>query len=89
MKPLDMTDATSATTPSWGKISDIFGRKPVLLAANVIFFAGSLVCALCINVHMLVGGRVLQGIGAGGLLTLSTICIADMFSVRYASVVAR
>jgi MFS family permease len=71
-----------ATTPSWGKISDIFGRKPILLTANVIFFAGSLVCALSVNVHMLLGGRVLQGIGSGGLLTLAAVCIADMFSVR-------
>ena len=71
-----------ATTPSWGKISDIFGRKPILLTANVIFLVGSLVCALSVNIHMLIGGRVLQGIGAGGLLTLSTVCMADMFSVR-------
>lgn len=77
-----LVDRFAATTPSWGKISDIFGRKPVLLTANVIFFGGSLICALCINVHMLIGGRVVQGMGAGGLLTLSVICVADMFSVR-------
>jgi MFS family permease len=66
----------------WGKISDIFGRKPVLLAANGVFFVGSLIGALSINVNMLVGGRVLIGVGAGGILALTMICLSDMFSVR-------
>ena len=55
----------------------------MLLLANVVFFVGSLICALSINVPMLEAGRVLQGIGGGGLLNLVNICISDLFSMRY------
>ncbi|MCJ1478710.1 hypothetical protein MMC13_007393 [Lambiella insularis] len=74
--------ASAASTPSWGKVSDIFGRKPVLLIANVVFFVGSLICAVSINVNMLLAGRVIQGIGGGGLIILVNICISDLFSMR-------
>jgi len=75
--------AAAASTPTWGKISDIFGRKPIVLVANIVFFGGSLICALAINVKMLLGGRVIQGIGGGGLIILVNICISDLFSMRY------
>lgn len=74
--------ACAATVPSWGKISDIFGRKPVLLAANVIFLVGSLLCGIAVSMTMLLVGRVLQGIGGGGLMSLVNICIGDLFSER-------
>ncbi|KAK2808086.1 hypothetical protein FQN50_005004 [Emmonsiellopsis sp. PD_5] len=74
--------AAASSTPSWGKISDIFGRKPVLLIANVIFFVGSLICGLSISIKMLLAGRAVQGIGGGGLICLSNICIGDLFSMR-------
>ncbi|KAK2741410.1 hypothetical protein FQN55_008326 [Onygenales sp. PD_40] len=74
--------AAASSTPSWGKISDIFGRKPVLLIANVIFFIGSLICGLSISIKMLLAGRAVQGIGGGGLIILSNICIGDLFSMR-------
>ena len=72
----------AATTPTWGKISDIFGRKPIILLANAIFFIGSLIAALSISMQMLLAGRVIQGIGGGGLLVLANICISDLFSMR-------
>ena len=74
--------AAAAATPTWGKVSDIFGRKPVILIANVVFFVGSLICAVSINVNMLLAGRVIQGIGGGGLIILVNICISDLFSMR-------
>ena len=74
--------ANAATVPSWGKFSDIFGRKPILLTANVIFLVGSLICALADNIKMLIVGRIFQGIGAGGLVSLVNICIGDLFSER-------
>lgn len=55
--------ANAATVPSWGKISDIWGRKPVMLAAVAIFWIGSLICALSTNVGMLIAARAIQGIG--------------------------
>lgn len=74
--------AAAASTPSWGKFSDIWGRKPTILVANVIFFVGSLISALSISIKMLIAGRVIQGIGGGGLIILANICISDLFSMR-------
>ena len=70
----------AAGTPTWNKISDIFGRKPIILLAIFVFFIGSLIAALSINLHMLIGGRVVQGIGGGGILSLSATVIGDVFS---------
>jgi len=74
--------ANSASTPLWGKISDIFGRKPVLLVANAIFFIGSLIAALSTSIGMLIAARAIQGAGGGGLVSLVNICISDLFSLR-------
>lgn len=74
--------ANAAAAPSWGKISDIFGRKPVMLTAVGIFWIGSLICGVSVNMGMLIFGRAIQGIGGGGSLILVNICISDMFSVR-------
>ncbi|KAF2750771.1 hypothetical protein M011DRAFT_396133 [Sporormia fimetaria CBS 119925] len=74
--------ATSAATPLWGKISDIFGRKPILLVTNVIFFIGSLLAGVAVNMNMLIAARVVQGIGGGGLIVLVNITISDLFAMR-------
>ncbi|KAL1794847.1 hypothetical protein ACET3X_006663 [Alternaria dauci] len=74
--------AQSAATPIWGKISDIFGRKPILLLTNAIFFVGSLLAGVSVNMDMLIASRVIQGVGGGGLITLVNIAISDLFSVR-------
>lgn len=74
--------AAAASTPTWGKFSDIWGRKPIVLFANAIFLLGSLISATSVNVKMLIGGRVIQGIGGGGLIILANICISDLFSMR-------
>ena len=72
----------SATAIVWGKVSDVFGRKPVLLMANGIFFIGSLIAALSVNVPMLLAARAIQGWGCAGLNTLVNICVGDLFSPR-------
>lgn len=72
--------ASAAATPVWGKVSDIFGRKPSLIATNVIFFVGSLVCALADSSGMLIAARAVQGLGGGGLLVLCNIVVGDLFS---------
>ncbi|KAI4281828.1 MAG: hypothetical protein L6R38_003382, partial [Xanthoria sp. 2 TBL-2021] len=74
--------AAASSTPIWGKFSDIWGRKPTLLVANIVFLVGSLIAALSINVKMLLAGRAIQGIGGGGLIILANICISDLFSMR-------
>ncbi|KAF2009827.1 multidrug resistance protein fnx1 [Aaosphaeria arxii CBS 175.79] len=74
--------SNSAATPIWGKVSDIFGRKPILLVTNAIFFIGSLLAAVSVNMNMLIASRVIQGIGGGGLIVLVNICISDLFAMR-------
>lgn len=74
--------ASAASIPSWGKVSDIFGRKPMLLLANVIFMIGSLVAALSNSIGMLIAARAVQGLGGGGLVILVNITIGDLFSLR-------
>lgn len=74
--------ASAASTLSWGKISDIWGRKPVILCAAGIFFIGSLLCAVSVNISMLIAARAIQGIGSGGLVLMVNIAIGDLFSMR-------
>lgn len=74
--------AAAATTASWGKFSDVWGRKPVLLAASAVFFLGCALCGGASGLAMLIAGRAVQGVGAGGLLTLVNIIIGDLFSAR-------
>ncbi|VBB71446.1 Putative transporter [Podospora comata] len=78
--------ANAASIPSWGKISDIFGRKPMLLLANAIFMIGSLICAVSNNIGMLIAGRAVQGLGGGGLTILVKIVIGDIFPLNIRSV---
>ncbi|KAH8199736.1 hypothetical protein TruAng_006081 [Truncatella angustata] len=72
----------AASAPPWGALSDIFGRKPTLLAAIAIFFIGSLIGALAPNMDAILAGRVIQGTGGGGILGLSATVIGDVFSPR-------
>ncbi|KAF9894295.1 hypothetical protein FE257_007798 [Aspergillus nanangensis] len=74
--------ANAASSNIWANLSDIWGRKPILLAAVALFFLSSIVCAAAIDMPMLIAGRGLQGIAGGGLLQLTTIVISDLFSVR-------
>lgn len=74
--------ALSATALFWGKVSDIFGRKPVLIIANVFFLVGSIVAATSQNVTTMIVGRAIQGTGAGGLIVLVEVSVGDMFSQR-------
>ncbi|KAF2436645.1 MFS general substrate transporter [Tothia fuscella] len=74
--------AGAASEPIWAKTSDIFGRKPALMFANAVFLGGSTLCALSKSVHILIIGRIVQGLGSGGLLVLVNILIGDLFSPR-------
>jgi MFS family permease len=72
----------AAFVPFWGKISDVFGRKPILIIANVIFMAGSVISALSHSMSMLIAGRAVQGLGGGGIVILVNICVSDLFCLR-------
>ncbi|KAJ6070106.1 hypothetical protein N7499_011993 [Penicillium canescens] len=77
--------ANAAGACIWAKLSDIWGRKPILLLAVGWFFISSIICATAVNMEMLIAGRALQGVAGGGLLQLVTIIISDLFSVRHRS----
>ncbi|OKL56896.1 hypothetical protein UA08_08045 [Talaromyces atroroseus] len=74
--------ANASCTPFWGKLSDIFGRKPIILMSNVLFLVGSLICALSYSIAMNIAGRAIQGAAGGGLIVLANITVSDLFSVR-------
>ncbi|KAL3440930.1 MFS drug transporter [Aspergillus insuetus] len=74
--------ATAAAGPIWARISDIFGRKPALLASVTGFAAASILAALSTSMRMLIAARALQGASGGGLIQMVYITISDLFSVR-------
>jgi EmrB/QacA subfamily drug resistance transporter len=73
---------STATTPLYGKISDIYGRRPTLYAALAAFLVGSVGCALSPSMTALVLARAFQGLGGGGLIVLAQTVIADIVSPR-------
>ena len=72
----------TAVTPLYGKLSDIHGRRAVMLTAIGLFMAGSIACALAPSMQALVFARALQGAGGGGLIALAQTIIADIVSPR-------
>lgn len=72
----------TAMAPLYGKISDIYGRRPTIFAAIFIFLAGSLISALAPNMLTLILGRAVQGLGGGGLFALTQIVIGDLVPPR-------
>jgi len=72
----------TASTPLYGKLSDIYGRRVVMLTAIGIFIAGSVACALAPSMAALVVARGFQGLGGGGLMALAQTIIADIVSPR-------
>ena len=60
--------ATTASTPIWGKLGDLYGRKGIFMASIVIFLAGSAMSGVSQNMNELIGSRAVQGLGAGGLI---------------------
>ena len=74
--------ASTVMMPVYGRISDQLGRKPVLLAAISLFIAGSIIGGLALNMAVLILARVIQGLGAGGLMILSQAAIADVVPAR-------
>jgi EmrB/QacA subfamily drug resistance transporter len=73
---------STVTTPLYGKLSDIFGRRPLYLAAIVIFLAGSLYAGSVHSMTELAIARGIQGMGAGGLLALALTIIGDIVSLK-------
>lgn len=74
--------ASTIMMPIYGKLSDVFGRKPLIILAILFFVAGSIVGGLATDMNTLIAGRVIQGLGGGGLMILSQAAIADIAPPR-------
>ncbi len=74
--------ASTVSTPIYGKLGDMVGRKPVFLTAILIFLAGSMLAGLSASMGELIGFRALQGVGAGGLMVSAQAIIADIVPPR-------
>jgi EmrB/QacA subfamily drug resistance transporter len=73
---------STASTPLWGKISDLYGRRPMFQAAILVFLAGSLVAGFAQSMEQLIAARAVQGIGGGGLMALAMATIGDIVPPR-------
>jgi EmrB/QacA subfamily drug resistance transporter len=74
--------ATTVSTPLYGKLGDLFGRKLLFQVAICIFTAGSILCGLASSMTTLIAFRAVQGLGAGGLIVLGQAIIADVVTPR-------
>ena len=74
--------ATTVSTPIWGKLADLLNRKLLIQLALGLFVVGSALAGFSQDTSMLIGFRVVQGLGAGGLTALSQIIMADIISPR-------
>ncbi|MEO8529185.1 MAG: MDR family MFS transporter [Pseudolysinimonas sp.] len=73
---------STVATPIYGKLSDIFGRRPLFIIAIVLFLAGSLLAGFAHSMYELAGYRALQGLGAGGLMALPLAIMGDILAPR-------
>lgn len=73
---------TTVSTPLYGKLGDIFGRKKLFQVAIVVFTAGSVLCGLAGSMTQLIAFRAVQGLGAGGLIVLGQAIIAEVVTPR-------
>src|SRR6476659_6186761 len=71
---------STISVPFWGKLSDLYGRKPIFMIGIVIFLVGSALSGLSQNMGMLIAFRGLQGIGAGSLFPVALAVIGDLFT---------
>jgi EmrB/QacA subfamily drug resistance transporter len=74
--------ASTVVTPLYGKLGDLYGRKPVLQTAILIFLVGSALCGIAWNMPSLIAFRALQGLGGGGLMVTTSAAIGDIVAPR-------
>src|SRR2546427_537941 len=73
---------STVTMPLWGRVSDLFGRRPVYLGGLGIFLLGSALSGASQDMVQLIGFRMLQGLGAGSLMTLGMTMIGELFGLE-------
>ena len=73
---------STVTMPLWGRLSDLFGRRPVYLTGLAIFLAGSALSGVAQSMGQLIAFRMLQGLGAGSLMTLGMTIVGELFGLE-------
>ncbi|MEH7121178.1 MDR family MFS transporter [Neobacillus vireti] len=74
--------ASTITVPLYGKLSDMYGRKRLLMISVGLFTFGSILCGMANSMVMLIVFRGIQGLGAGGMVPLSMIIVGDLFTIE-------
>lgn len=74
--------ASAISTPIYGKLADLYGRKNTLSVGIIIFLVGSFLCGLSQNMLMLIAFRVIQGLGAGAIFTITYTIVGDEFTLE-------
>ncbi|MEV6930443.1 MDR family MFS transporter [Dactylosporangium sp. NPDC051485] len=73
---------TTVSTPLWGKLGDLYGRKTVFMTSIVLFLIGSMLCGVATSMPQLIGFRAFQGLGAGGLIVGAMSVLGDLVPPR-------
>jgi EmrB/QacA subfamily drug resistance transporter len=73
---------STVSMPLWGRLSDLYGRRPVYLVGLTIFLAGSALSGVAQDMTALIAYRMLQGLGAGSLITLGMTIVGDLFGLE-------
>ena len=73
---------SAVSTPVYGKLSDLYGRRKIIVTGIIIFIIGSFLCALSTSMVHLILFRTIQGIGAGSILTISFTIVGDIFEIE-------
>jgi EmrB/QacA subfamily drug resistance transporter len=74
--------AQAVTVPVYGKLADVFGRKPVMLVGIGLFLLGSILCGVAGSMGALIAFRAVQGLGAGAVQPMSMTIVGDLYSLR-------
>ena len=74
--------AQAVSVPVYGKLSDLFGRKPVVLWGIGLFLVGSIMCGVAWSMALLIAFRVVQGLGAGAIMPTTITIVGDLYSVE-------
>ena len=73
---------STASTPLYGKISDLYGRRPVYQFSIIVFLIGSFLSGAATSMEQLIAFRAIQGLGAGGLMALTFVIVGDIVAPR-------
>ena len=74
--------AQAVSVPVYGKLNDLFGRKPVILWGIGLFLLGSIMCGAAWNIWLLIAFRAVQGLGAGAIMPTTITIVGDLYSVQ-------